>query len=502
MIANKHLTQVFRDFAERIYSEESDSFRSERLRYRADWVLFAQEVLGVSLYGYQIEIINQIQRDKRLAVKALRGVGKTTIAAIVVLAVVTLYGDPYDSTDDVKVVTTAGRYRQLEEYLWPEIRKWALRADWSRIGIKMRIDKELLRMAIRLGNRLAFAASPDKPEGIEGAHAKTLLMIVDEAKITPPEVWDAMEGAFSTANPEVGDRVFAFAISTPGEPSGRFYDIVKGKKGYEDWGVYNVTLEDALAAGRIDPAWVEQRKIQWGEDDPRYKNQVLGEFADFGESSLYKLSWLERAIELWYDRQDEKHEGLVAYGVDPADGGVDNSAICRWIGSYCEWIKYYDVPVMELVPIVQRLLGPATNAPIGFDTIGVGTGAYQTLKKKGYKVVSLKASAAAVDRAGEPIMDAYRMNTFRDLRSAMYWRLREGLDPTSPHYANIALPPDDRLTSELLAHEWAESNGVLRVLPKDDVKKKIGHSPDGSDCLTSGFFVRQGMVRTVGIRRI
>lgn len=502
MIQNKRAVEALRDFANNIYSEDNDTFMSVRERYRADWILFGEEILGIEFYEYQKRIIRMVQQEKRVAVKALRGVGKTTIAACIVLAVVTLYGNPYDSADDVKVVCTAGRYRQLEEYLFPEIRKWALRADWSKIGIKMRVDKELLRMAIHLGNRTAFAASPDKAEGIEGAHAKTLLVVVDEAKITPPEVWDAMEGAFSSATPESGDTAFVFAISTPGEPSGRFYDIVKHKPGYEDWSVYNVSLDDALEAGRIDPEWVAQREKQWGKDDPRYKNQVEGEFADFGESSLFKLSWIERAVELWYDLKDEPREGLLSYGVDPADGGVDNTAIARFHGSYCEWIKYYDVPVMDTVPIVQRLLGAATNVPIGWDTIGVGTGAYQTLKKKGYKVVSLKASARAEDRAGQPIKDAFGLNTFADLRSAMYWRVREALDPTSPHYDHMAIPPDSRLESELLAHEWEERMGVLRVLSKDKVKEKIGHSPDGSDAFVFGYFVKQVQLRSASVKRL
>lgn len=505
MIANKHAQRALGEFSERIYSEGESSYADVRAVYRDDWVLFAEDILGIELYDYQKDILRLIHDNQRVAVKALRGVGKTTLAAIVILAVVTLYGDPYDSTNDVKVVCTAGRYRQLEEYLFPEVRKWALRANWAKIGIQMRTDKELLRMAIRLGNRLAFAASPDKPEGIEGAHARTLLFVVDEAKITPNEVWDAMEGAFSSASVESGDKIFAFAISTPGAPLGRFYDILKRKPGYEDWHTYNILYEQAVTAGRIDVQWAEQRLLQWGEDDPRYQNQVLGHFADSSEYSVYKLSWLEAAQERWYEGRDAPHEGAIAYGCDPADTGEDLTSICRWEGYYLDWIQTFDAEVMQTIPIMKRLLGVMSDPkeiPIGFDSVGVGAGAYQTLRKDGYKVISLKGGASAKDLAGLPIMDAFKVNTFNNLRSAMYWQLRDALDPNSPAHIPIALPPDERLMEDLLAHEWEERGGVIHILPKDKVKEKIGRSPDRSDSVVYGFYVRRDAKKRPQARRI
>lgn len=501
---------ALKDFAIRIYSDEVAPLQSEILRYRGNWVCFVYEVLNAVPYEYQVEILEELQASPRLAVKALRGVGKTTVASWIVLIILTLYGDPHDTTNDVKVVTTAGNYRQLKEYLWPEIRKWAFRADWSKIGLDMREGKELLRMGIFLGHRSAFAAAPDKPEGIEGAHARNILLIIDEAKLTPNEVWDAMEGAFSSITDD--DNVWVFAVSTPGAPTGRFYEIITQRPGYEDWNTYNITYEQAVAAGQIDTQWAEQRKRQWGENDPRYQNQVLGEFADSGEYSVFKLSWIEAAIERWYDLQDVKREGRIAYGVDPADTGMDKTAICQWVGSYLEWIHTYDAEVMQTVPIIQRLLGAVTNPPIGIDSIGVGAGAYQHLRKLGYKVIGLKSSARAIERNGQKIMDAYRQNTFNNLRSAMYWKLRDALDPNSPNHVPIALPPgtyiegqfvrNDFLKDELLAHEWKIQGGTIQILSKDNVKEKVGHSPDHSDAVVLGWHVRHEGRRKVSAKRI
>jgi len=498
-IERKQAITVFDD----IDSQDSIIERSNRDRYKSDWSLFVREVLGASPYDYQLEILELVRTKKRLAVKALRGVGKTTLAAWIILAVTTLYGDEYDTTNDVKCIATAGNNRQLSEYLFPEVRKWALVADWSKIGIQMRVDRELLRTKIYLGNRTAFAASPDKPEGIEGAHARTLLLVVDEAKIAPMEVWDAMEGAFSSSTDESGSEAFVFAISTPGAPTGRFYDIMNNKPGYEDWTTYNITYEQAIAADRIDIEWAEQRKRQWGEDDPRYKNQVLGHFADSGEYSLYRLSWLERCIENWYKLKDEPKTDIITYGLDPADTGQDHTALAKWIGTYCERVDTYDMEVSQALPFMQRVIGAATTTPIGIDSNGLGAMLYQMLRDKKYKVVSLVAGAKAEDKAGNPVMDAFRRNTFVNLRSAMYWQLRDCLDPNSPLYEpDLALPDDPDLIEELLAHEWEERNGRIYVLPKDKVKEQISRSPDKSDALVYGWYVRGRARRRASIQRL
>lgn len=479
-----------------------DANKTNRERYKSDWRLFVREVLGANPYPYQDEILELVRTKRRVCIKSLRGVGKTTVASWIILAVVTLYGDEYDTTDDVKVVATAGNNRQLAEYLFPEVRKWALVGQWHKIGIQMRVDRELLRTKIFLGNRTAFAASPDKPEGIEGAHAKTLLLVVDEAKIAPNEVWDAMEGAFASSTDDSGDIAFAFAISTPGAPTGRFYDIMNRKVGYEDWHTYNITYEQAVQANRIDVEWAEQRKKQWGEDDPRYQNQVLGAFADSGEYSLFKLSWLERCIENWYRLRDEIH-GANSLGLDPADTGADYTALAYWSGTYCEKIEVYDMEISKAVPLIQRIIGAATNTPIGIDSNGMGTMLYQILRDKKYKVIPLVASASAKDRTNQPVKDASRQNQFTNLRSAMYWQLRDALDPNSPVYEpDLALPPDENLKEELLAHEWEERMGKIYVLPKDKVKEVIGRSPDRSDALIYGWYVRGSARRRASVFRL
>jgi hypothetical protein len=71
---------------------------------------------------------------------------------------------------------------------------------------------------------------------------------------------------------------------------------------------------------------------------------------------------------------------------------------------------------------------------------------------------------------------------FANLRSAAWWGLRERLDPAFG--ATLALPPDDRLTGDLMAPKWRMlSGGKIQVESKADIVKRLGRSPDDGDAV-------------------
>ena len=179
---------------------------------------FCKDILGVTPHKYQERILKNFVKYRRIAVVAPRGVGKSALASFAIWWLITC-----SPSEDVKIATTASVWKQLEIYLWPEIRKWGLRANWGHIGYSIENAKELLTYQVKLNNgqRIAFATSPEHAESIEGIHAGTVCVVIDEAKVVPNSVFDAIEGAFSTS----GTIGFILCISTPGAPLGTFYDI-------------------------------------------------------------------------------------------------------------------------------------------------------------------------------------------------------------------------------------------------------------------------------------
>jgi hypothetical protein len=411
--------------------------------------------------------------------------GKSCIAAIVLLWFVLTR----DGLVDWKVATTASSWHQLVHFLWPEIHKWQGRLNWGAIGRPaFNIGHELLMRTINLSTGSAFAIASNRPEMMEGAHARSLLYVFDEAKSIMDETFDAVEGAFAGAGNEGGDEAFALAISTPGAPLGRFYDIHSRKPGYEDWHVRHVTLAEALAAGRIGLAWAEARKRQWGETSALYQNRVLGEFAAEDANGVIPLAWVEAAVERWQAWQEEVRERagalgtLTTLGLD-VGGGLAHSDLTVLAPVY-DLIRVG--PLEELrcanantatMEWAGQVLGRLRRNPHAVaipDVIGLGAGLYHRLVEQGAAVRPFNAAWRT------DLIDRTEQFGFVNARSAMWYTAREMLDPASG--IPVCLPDDDQLIGELTAPLYSvTSGGRIKVEGKEDVKKRLHRSTDHAD---------------------
>lgn len=452
--------------------------RSRIARWQNSPVAWGRECLKIDLRGYQAEIVDSLPVKHRVAVKGPHGLGKSFMGALIV--------NWFASTRELmgvdwKIITTASAWRHLEVYLWPEIHKWADRIDFETLGRPPYNSRtELLDLRLKLRHGAATAVASNQPERIEGAHARELLYLLDEAKIIPPATWDSVEGAFSNAGPDTADNAYAFAMSTPGPPAGRFYDIHRRAPGYEDWHTRSVTLEEAIAAGRISRAWAEQRRLQWGEESAVYHNRVLGNFHASDEEAVIPLAWLEAAIERWHDWDRAGRPGQGGpwwVGVDVGRGG-DETVLAHRDGPAL-WLEgHRRRDTMSTVAMLQGLDG----RPI-IDVIGVGAGAYDRSRELGLKSVAYTGSARTVAR------DRSRKYGFVNVRSAAYWNLRELLDPAFEPV--VMLPPDDLMVSDLTTPRWSVTTGLppkYQVEPKDKVVERLGRSPDRGDAVVMSLW--------------
>lgn len=388
------------------------------------------------------------------------------------------------TADDCKVPTTASAWRQLTKFLWPEIHKWAARLKWAEIGFPGFTNQQLMkRSLIRTPTCEAFAVASNNAAYIEGAHALRIVYVYDEAKAIPNETWDASEGAFAGAGGDTAAEAFALAISTPGKPQGRFYEIHSQKRGYEDWHAYHVTLDMAIEAGLISEEWAEQRKRQWGEENPLYQNRVLGQFAKSGDDVVIPLSWVEAANERWLEWADAGRpmpDGMRRFGVDIARYGDDQSAMAERIENIVTEIeKWGHSGLMETAGRIKSAIG---SDEANIDVIGVGAGVYDRLREQECNVtpVDFRAKTDRRDKAG--------ITEMMNVRAAAWWGLREMLDPDSEDEP-IMLPPDEDLVGDLTTPKYDHtSTGKLKVESKKGIKKRLGHSPDVGDSVVLCFW--------------
>jgi hypothetical protein len=448
-----------------VYQQFKSTYRYNFKGFMEDCIEWRDEEVGPA--PYQLLFAEKFVERRRAALRGPHGLGKTAMASWCVLwFALTRDGD------DWKIPTTASAWRQLTKFLWPEIRKWSRRLRWDVIGREPFGDRELSQMSLKLSTGEAFALASDNAALIEGAHASNILYIFDESKAIPDDTFDAAEGALSTG------EAYILAISTPGEPQGRFYDIHRRKAGLEDWYVLHVTREMVVQAGRMDPHWAEQRRRQWGERSAVYQNRVEGEFASSDTDGVISLADIERAIQRWHERNDANDWGeLTGVGVDVGRGG-DPTVLAKEYGhrSIKELERTNTRDTMEVAGMVLVLLRRNRFVKAVVDILGLGAGPYDRLREEDAirsRVMPFVASARTdlLDQTGEM--------GFLNKRAAAWWNLREMLQRDE-----YDLPPDDKLIGDLTAPKWRlMSGGKIQVEEKDALRKRLKRSTDDGDAV-------------------
>lgn len=168
---------------------------------------------------------------------------------------------------------------------------------------------------------------------------------------------------------------------------------------------------------------------------------------------------------------------LSTIGVDVARGGKDQTVIALRYGNW--------VAPLEKLPGTATPDGPTVaalamrhhraGARIHIDAIGVGSSPLDILQENEIDVTAVVASEGSkqTDKSGKL--------KFRNLRAEMWWRMREALDPASGE--NLALPPDPELLADLIAPRWSLGMSGVLIEAKDDIKDRIGRSPDCGDAV-------------------
>jgi hypothetical protein len=215
--------------------------------------------------------------------------------------------------------------------------------------------------------------------------------------------------------------------------------------------------------------------------------------------------WVQLAMARWTDAPPMP---MTSAGVDVARGGKDESII------FCKHGHWFAMPVVfpgastpdgpTLATQVVKTCRP--GAAINIDVVGVGSSVFDILKGDcNVTAISAGSSSDYVDKTGS--------FAFRNLRAELLWRVREALDPESN--LNWALPPDPKLKAELCAPRYfvksptekQQIRGVLyqiQVESKDEIKERLGRSPDRADALTYAAWEDSRKVLSVvtgGVRR-
>ena len=176
---------------------------------------------------------------------------------------------------------------------------------------------------------------------------------------------------------------------------------------------------------------------------------------------------------------------LTTAGVDVARGGDDQTVIAKRYGNWFAPLEKHagrstpDGPTGAAVVFVS--LGNDLQATINVDVIGVGASVYDSLAyqqaEDGQHLnvvgVNFSERTSARDRSG--------MLGFRNIRAEAWWAMREALDPEKGD--DISLPDDPELLADLVSPKWKMAASGIQIESKDEIKKRIGRSPDCGDAV-------------------
>lgn len=239
------------------------------------------------------------------------------------------------------------------------------------------------------------------------------------------------------------------------------------------------------------------RKNVMAMPEPLRSKMLYGDFTrirDDAPDQVIPSDWIEQAQARW-DDNGWRDNPMTDLGVDVAQGGLDKTVLVPrhdwWFGKPIIKPGAETPTGDEILQLVVRYLKPGAAAKI--DTGGgYGLDAFNQLRKLGIPVAGLNGSTGAGDKN-----DRTGTLRFFNRRAEWWWALREALDPGLG--AGLALPHGREILADLAAPRYSIRSGRILIESKEDMRKRLGRSPDIGDAIVYAY--GQATVVNAQVRR-
>jgi phage terminase large subunit len=391
-----------------------------------------------------------------------QGVGKSACAAMIITWFLVCFRDSLAHC-------TAPTERQLHSVLWGELDKMIRNSPFLSSVLEWRATRILVRG--ESPNWSAVAHTARNIEAVQGKHRKHMLMVADEASGIEDKFLQALLGGLTEPHN------IALMISNPTSTYGIYYD--SHHKNRHLWDAMKFSARDTPRL--VSPAHIARMEAQYGKDSPIVKIRVDGEFPEQSSNSLIGVGSTEAAKErAIFIGQDASW----SLGVDPARFGADQTAMAIVHGNNVMYLNREHG--MDVVEVAGKVIATLREHPqilrVNVDEIGIGAGVVDVLMhQQGDGNISPEVLICGVNVA-EAADDT---KEYPRLRDQMWFelgdRMKEGRIAFGPE-----CDPDlvDVMLADCLPVEYHFTViGQRQVDSKDDIIKKIGHSPDLADAL-------------------
>ena len=376
---------------------------------------------------------------------------------------------------DPKIAATAITSDNLADNLWAEMSKWHQRSDYLRehfvVGktrISLRERPETWWMSARTWNRSADRAQQGST--LAGLHADYILFLLDESGGIPDAVMATAEAALSSC--KEGHIVQA---GNPTHLEGPLYRACTSERRL--WYVVEISADpdDSRRSSRVSAEWARVQIEKYGRDNPWVLVNVFGRFPPQSFNTLIGPDACSAATKLVYP-DGELARAPKILGVDVARFGDDASVIFpRW-GLRAETpMVFRHIDGKQGAGAVGRKAADwGAHAIFVDDTGGWGASWIDQLRVMNHNPIPVGFASSPID----PRYDNKRTEMYFE---AIDWIRRGG-----------ALPPEGtdgvtELIAALSRTTYSFRGDRLLLEPKDQVKLRLGYSPDDADAFALTF---------------
>ena len=192
-------------------------------------------------------------------------------------------------------------------------------------------------------------------------------------------------------------------------------------------------------------------------------------------------AWVYAAQNRWMDAEGKPPAGvpMCAIGVDAARSKDRTVLAPRYDGFFTEFIikPGKDTPHgRDVAALVLRHRRNDATPVIDCGEVN-GAEAWAHLDENGISCIRHLGVDKSVGRTKSKHLK------FFNKRAEVIWKFMEALDPEQDGSSPIALPDDPELVAELCAVKWELTPQGIKVTPKRELVKELGHSPDKADAV-------------------
>ncbi|AOY77202.1 DEAD/DEAH box helicase family protein [Clostridium formicaceticum] len=435
-------------------------------------VWFAEDMLGFYPDPWQAKVLMDLAQHPKVSVRSGQGVGKTGLESIAITWYLCTRPFP-------KVIATAPTRQQLYDVLWAEISKWLSK---SKVDKLLRWTKTKIYMNGFEERWWATARTAVRPENMQGFHEDYMLFVVDEASGVADPIMEAILGTLT------GYENKLLLCGNPTKTSGTFYDSHN-----RDRDTYKSHKVSSMDSPRTSKENIEMLKKKYGADSDVFRVRVLGDFPKGEADSLISLEVVEQAAETVVDISKAYTLNI---GADIARFGDDKTIVAPRIGNrVLDLQQYSKKDTMETAGNILRTVDrlktqhlQINKIVIKIDDDGLGGGVTDRLREinrqqsLGYIIVPIKNGSKADDP-----------EHYYNKAAEMWDNIRELLDENLSKFLQgeqgvIQLPKDDILIKQLSNRKYkVDSKGRIELESKDEMKRRIGESPDRADAVIYSF---------------